>query len=174
MVASCVRVDEVSVKEGGLSGNWIVLVKQTHHVLCVVGHVLADHERQVATLDHLVVLYGVTDLVPGPVSIGWIRDSVIIPDEHGNGRLFNVRKGNQICVLLLKQVIKVVKVRRPYLEAVAFHVLSVKQHRLDRSSIRLVVHINFKSVLVIGRDIVAHEQVFGCLTQERERAAEEL
>ena len=67
-----------------------------------------------------------------------------------------------------------VEVWRPYLEAIAFHVLSIKQHRLDRSSIRLVVHVNFKSVLVVGRDIVAHEQVFGCLTQERERAAEEL
>jgi hypothetical protein len=84
------RIDEVSVKEGGRSGNWIVLVKKTHHVLCVVGHVLADHERQVTTLDHLVVLYGVTDLVPGPVSIRWIRDSIVIPDEHSNRRLFNV------------------------------------------------------------------------------------
>jgi len=77
------------------------------------------------TLDHLVMLYCGADLLSGPVSIGWIRDSVIISDKHSNRRLFNVRERNKICVFFLKQAIKVVEVWRPYLKAVAFHVLSV-------------------------------------------------
>jgi hypothetical protein len=84
-------VDEVSVKECGRRGNWIVLVEQTHYVLRVIGHVLADHERQVTALDHLVMNDGRTDLLPGPVCIGGVCNGVVIPDEHGNRDVLNVR-----------------------------------------------------------------------------------
>lgn len=92
----------ISIEEHSLISNRIVLVKKTHNILSVVGHIFADHEREVTTLDHLVVLHGRSNLVASPVRVGGIRESVVVRYKHGNRHLCDVLKRNKISVFFLE------------------------------------------------------------------------
>ena len=47
----------------------MVLLEQSHDVICEVTHVFADHKANMATLDLLVVDDCVSDCVPYPLGI---------------------------------------------------------------------------------------------------------
>ena len=152
-------LSEIEEILGDLSGGErLVLLEQAHDSLSEVGHVLADHEGEMASQDFLVVNDVVTDLVASPLAVFQVSQNVGSAREHRNWDSLDVLERDQVRLPLLFAMDQVGVVVCPNLEAVFLDILSVVQDRFDRRSIRLVAHIDRKSVIVIKGRIVGHEQ----------------
>jgi len=101
-----------------------------------------------ATLDLLVVNDRLADGVSGPFSVDGISELVGFTFKHGDGD-FNVFNRNEICFPVLANVKVLVVIGGPHLESVFFHVLSVQKYGLDRSAVRLVVHVDLEAVEIV-------------------------
>ena len=67
--------------------KWLVLVELAHNSVREPGHVFADHEREVATLDELVVDDSISDLFAGPLSVHSISQDVGLSHVHSSGNV---------------------------------------------------------------------------------------
>ena len=84
-----VRVWDLQARKGVA-----VLEGHTHDVLSVIGHVLANHESQMASFDHLVVEHRASDLIAGPVCISWVGNRVVVGNEHCNGNVLEIGRAH--------------------------------------------------------------------------------
>lgn len=151
-------MSEVEELRSALSGRErLVLLEQAHDRLCEVGHIFADHESEMASEDFLVMNDVVADLVTSPLAVRQVSQNVSSAREHSNWGL-DVLKGDQVSLTLLFAMDQVGVVVCPDLEAVFLDVLSVVQDRLNGRSVRLMAHIDSKSIVVIKGGIVRDEQ----------------
>ena len=102
----------------------MVLLKQIHHGV-KVGHVLTNQEREMTSMDLLVVDNVVTNLVPSPLSINLIGQGVLNTFEHGDRDSADVGKRDQVSLPLLVPLKEVIVVVGVDLEAILPQVLRI-------------------------------------------------
>lgn len=148
----------------------MVLLEQVHDAFTEVGHILADHEGEMASIDLLVVDDVVADCVAGPARISEVSQNVLSAGEHGNRDASDVLEGNEVRRPMRENSGVVIG---PDLETILFQVLGVVQNRLDRSAVRFVAHVYSKAVRIIEVWVVCHEQFSDELAKLGDVRAEE-
>ena len=136
----------------------MVLLEQIHHGV-EVGHVLANHESEMTSMDLLVMDNIVANLVPGPLGIGGVGQDVLDTCEDSDGDSVDVLERDQVCRPLLVGVDQICVVVREDLESILLQVLRVVQNGLNTGTIWLVTHVNSKSCIVIKFGVLVNEEL---------------
>ena len=149
----------------------MVLLEQVHHSV-EVAHVLADHKGQVTGMDLLVMDNIVADLVASPLSIRGVRQNVLDSREDSHGDRVDVLERNQVSLALAADDIRIVVSED--LEAVLLQVLSVVEDGLYAGAVRLMAHIDGKSVIIVELRVLVDEKFGNELAELGDVRAEEL
>ena len=102
-----------------------------------------------------------------------IRDS-LNTGEHGDRHSADVLQRDQISLLLLTVLEDVCVVVSENLETVLAQVLSIVQNGLDGGTVRLMAHVDGKSVVIIELWVLVDEEFGDQLTERWNVGAEEL
>ena len=129
--------------------NWLVLLDNVHDVVWEPGHVFADDETQMATIDDLVMENSTADLFHCPLAISWCSHNIIRADKDSNGDLWNWVKRNFLSNTLIHERIELVEFGSPFLEAVHFDILSKEEERSNGRTRWIVISIDEVAVLVV-------------------------
>ena len=165
-------IEDIQSLEELSSGQRVILLEKVHDTSGEIGHVLADHEGQMAGLNLFVVDDVVSNLIASPTRVSKISKRVFSSCEHSDGHISDIRELIQGSLSLSSDDISVVISEN--LEAILFQVLSVMQDGLDRSTIRLMTHVNGEAVTIIKSWVLRNKETLDELAQSGDTVAEKL
>ena len=107
----------------------MVLLEKAHDASGEVGHVLADEEGQMTSLNLFVMDDVVADLIASPTGVSNISERVLRSCEHSDRHISDIGELKLCSLSLSSEDVSVVI--SEHLESVFFQVLSVVQDGLD-------------------------------------------
>ena len=143
---------------------WVVCGEQVHDVVCEVGHVLTDDVSDMTTGDLLEMNNHGTNLRGSPLGINRGCNGIFMRNNQCYWHFSDVLQVNKVAgPVLITDSEWVIEVRAPFLESIHTHVLSKQHHRLEGSTVRLMVNIYSKAVWIVSKGVVADEIVLNQL-----------